>query len=96
MKKVEVEKHQPSCLFAHELINKLAAIVGHSDLLKERLTGDAESLLRLDRIREIAAFTAQALAKHQCVLDAALKSQMAKKSVLPATGIAESSEGHFA
>jgi len=58
--------YQPACVFAHDLVNKLAVIVGICDLLSARLGQDVESIRRLALIRDIASSTAKDLATHPC------------------------------
>jgi hypothetical protein len=59
------ERHQPACMIAHNLVNKLAAIVGHSDLLIEKTTPGTEYAARLTVIRDIAESAAKELGRHQ-------------------------------
>lgn len=59
------ERHQPVCMVAHDLVNKLSAIVGHCDLLIEITERDPEYARRLTLIRDIAKAAAEELAEHQ-------------------------------
>ena len=59
------ERHQPVCMVAHDLVNKLSAIVGHCDLLIEIMGRDVEYAGRLTLIRDIAKAAAEELTEHQ-------------------------------
>ena len=61
----EGERHQPVCLVAHDLVNKLAAIVSHCDLLSEMPELGTEYARRLVVIRDLAASAAKQLSEHQ-------------------------------
>jgi hypothetical protein len=52
-------------MVAHNVISKLAAIVGRCDLLNERKQSDAESAKHVAAIREIAESTIKELTEHQ-------------------------------
>lgn len=73
MEKRNLGKHQPSCILAHDLINKLTVIVGRCDLLKERAPEDSECLKHLALIRDAAKAMAEELNQHQCRLDAMMR-----------------------
>ena len=60
----EREPHEPACLVAHNVISKLAAIVGRCDLLNERKQS-IESAKHIAAIREIAESTIKELTEHQ-------------------------------
>jgi hypothetical protein len=66
--KPELGKYQPSCNLAHGLVNKLSAIVGYCDLLKDDAPEDSVYRNRLDSIRIIAKSMAQELQQHECDL----------------------------
>jgi hypothetical protein len=60
------EKHQPRCVVAHDVVNKLSAIIGFCDLLKERVEEhDAECAKRLGLIHDLAQSAAKELVEHQ-------------------------------
>jgi len=59
------EKPQQQTYFVHDLINKLSAIIGHCDLLKERIELGAEYAKRVNMIRDLADSAARELAEHQ-------------------------------
>ena len=70
------EKHQPPCLLAHDLLNKLSAIVGYSDLLLEKVEqeeGGTECVMRLKRIHALAVSAAKDLSDHQCQLSSVVR-----------------------
>ncbi len=69
MEKIDLGKHQPSCMLAHRLINQLSVIVGHCDLIKEIATEHPKCLARLSTIREVAKAMAKELNEHQCEID---------------------------
>jgi hypothetical protein len=64
------ERRQPSWAFAHNLVNKLSAIVGHCDLLDEMTEQGTESARRITRIRDIAESAAKELTEHQRRIEA--------------------------
>jgi hypothetical protein len=69
MEKSNARNLQPACMLAHDLINRLAVIVGHCDLLTEDNPADSKCRKRLALIREIAYTAATELGEHQCHLD---------------------------
>lgn len=67
-----LQKHQPGCLLAHDMINKLSAIIGFCDLLQDKAeTADAECARRITAIHDLAKSTVKQLLEHQCQLYAA-------------------------
>ena len=64
------DRHQPACMAAHDLVNKLAAIVGHCDLLIEVTEQGTESARRLALIRDIAESAVKELNEHQRKIEA--------------------------
>jgi hypothetical protein len=68
MENIDLGRYQPSCILAHSLINKLSAIIGNCDLLKEEAPEDPKCLQRLGFIRETARAMAEELRVHQCHL----------------------------
>ncbi len=52
-------------LFAHNMINRLAVIVGHCDLLKELLVEDAKHMNHVDLIKKNALSMAEDLKDYQ-------------------------------
>jgi light-regulated signal transduction histidine kinase (bacteriophytochrome) len=68
------DKHQPSCLVAHDVVNKLSAIIGFCDLLKERVEPhDSECAKRLGLIHDLAQSAAKELVDHQVHRAAAIR-----------------------
>ena len=61
--------HEPACMIAHNVISKLAAIVGRCDLLNERRQS-IESRKHIAAIREIAESTIKELTGHQQMVEA--------------------------
>ncbi len=59
------KRNQPACLVAHDLLNKLSAIIGHCDLLNEMTEQGTEYARRISVIRELADSAAKELAEHQ-------------------------------
>ena len=59
------EKRDQRAYLAHDLINKLSAIIGHCDLLKEMTEQGAEYARRVGMIRDLADSAAKELAEHQ-------------------------------
>ena len=78
--KLDLEKYQPSCFLAHELVNKLTVIVGHCGLLEGHAPEDAECMNRIQAISELAKGMAEELNKHQCSINAATRAAEKKKS----------------
>jgi hypothetical protein len=52
----------------YDLVNKLAVIVGHCDLLREHLKAGSPSAKRMGSIQEIARGMAKELNEYQCRL----------------------------
>jgi|ERR1700691_5321299 len=66
----------------HDLVNKLAVIVGHCDLLGEHLKAGSPSAKRVDSIQEIARGMAKELNEYQCQLaECARSAEMKKRGV---------------
>ena len=68
MEKSNRESYQPTCLFAHHLINKLSTIVGSCDLASEQVEPGTEYAKHLALIRDTAKEMARELVVHQCQL----------------------------
>ena len=79
----DLGKYQPSCLLAHELVNKLSVVVGYCDLLKDHMPEDSAGQEQLRKIREIGLSMAEELTAHQCSIEAmtreALKSSLGSR-----------------
>ena len=66
----ERERHEPACMVAHNLISKLAAIVGRCDLLNEGTKQSAGSAKHIAVIRDIAESAIKELTEHQRSIEA--------------------------
>jgi light-regulated signal transduction histidine kinase (bacteriophytochrome) len=58
-------RHQPGYLVAHNLVNKLSAIIGHCDLLSQNAAQGTECAQRLGMIHDLAKSAAKELTDHQ-------------------------------
>jgi len=67
---VNTAHHEPASIVAHNLVNKLSAIVGFCDLLYEKIEKDAdpESAKQIGLIHDLAKSAAQELIEHQSEL----------------------------
>jgi hypothetical protein len=83
VEKPDLGKYQPSCLLAHELVNKLSVVVGYCDLLRDHMPEDSVAQEQLCKIRELAKAMAEELNTHQCAIEAmtreALKSSLGSR-----------------
>ena len=75
MEKKRPECHHPVCIFAHDLVNQLAVIVGRCDLLLDPKQSEAERARQLKEIHDTVWSMARKLAEHRCQL--ALVTQIA-------------------
>jgi hypothetical protein len=71
--------YQLTSPLTHDLVNKLAVIVGHCDLLSEHLKAGSPSAKRVGSIQEIARGMAQELNEYQCHLAECARSAEVKK-----------------
>jgi len=71
--------YQLTSPLTHDLVNKLAVIVGHCDLLSEHLKAGSPSAKRVGSIQEIARGMAQELNQYQCQLAECARSAEVKK-----------------
>jgi light-regulated signal transduction histidine kinase (bacteriophytochrome) len=77
------EKHIPTCLVAHDVVNKLSAIIGFCDLLEERVEQqDSECAQRLRVIHDLAQSAAKELVEHQGHRSAAIRSVETRDKVV--------------
>lgn len=83
MGKNSTEQYRPSCLLAHDLINKLTTILGACELLKDKAEGDDECMRRLHTIHETAKSIATDLQQHQCHLEDAVRTQLIRRGDIP-------------
>jgi len=68
MKKLSEERQSITDPFIHDLVNKLAVIVGHCDLLSEHLKEGSQCAKRVGTIQEIAREMGKELKEYQCLL----------------------------
>jgi hypothetical protein len=80
----DLGKYQPSCILAHELVNRLSVIVGYCDLLADEAPEDTKCLKRLNAIRCIAKTMADDLTKHQCQLGILARESLRAPEEMPA------------
>jgi hypothetical protein len=59
------KRHEPACMVAHEMVGKMANIIGHCDLLSEMLKSNSEALRRVSLIRDIAKTCVAELREHE-------------------------------
>jgi hypothetical protein len=57
--------HEPACLLAHDLVNKLSVIIGNCDLMTEQVQAGSECAKRLRLIHDVAQGIARELNEHQ-------------------------------
>lgn len=60
--------YQPDCPLAHSLINKLAVIVGHCDLLVEKTPDNSPLFARVRLVRDLAKEVGAEIGQLQCDL----------------------------
>jgi hypothetical protein len=63
----------PTCCLAHDLLNKLTAIIAECELLQIEAPA-AATVSRAHNIRDLAGQIAQRVVRHQCTLDEVLRS----------------------
>jgi hypothetical protein len=68
MEKLVGGRHQPVCMLAHDLLNKLSVIIGVCDILTEHAESNPECAKRLAVINDTAKSMAKELASHECQL----------------------------
>jgi hypothetical protein len=68
MEQSSKEKFQPECPLAHDLVNRLCALIGHCDLALEKTQEDSPALKHMLLIRNIAGVMAKELNQFQCDL----------------------------
>ncbi len=67
-------KYPPNCLLFHDIVNKLAVILGNCELARERVVSeslDSEWTKRLDAIHNAAAAVLEDVKRHRCDLESA-------------------------
>jgi hypothetical protein len=68
MEETSRSNYQPDCPLAHDLINKLAVIVGQCDLLVEKTPKDSPLLKQTLLVRDLAKAVGSELGQLQCDL----------------------------
>jgi hypothetical protein len=68
--KSKAERHAPACMLAHQMINKVSAIIGHCDLFLEKTEPGTPHANRISVIREIAQTAVKELVEHQQQVEA--------------------------
>jgi hypothetical protein len=64
------ERHEPACMVAHNMVNVLSDIIGHCDLLSEKIEPGTEAARRLATVRDLAESAVKQLTEHQRALAA--------------------------
>jgi hypothetical protein len=74
--------HDLALTTVRDLVNKLAVISGHCDLISDRLNAGSQCAKRVGAIQEIARGMAKELNEYQCQLrESARTTQMQKRDV---------------
>ena len=63
--RMEKSPHEPECMLAHELIDKLANLIGHCDLLSEEMEAGLRFANRVGVIQNAARKLVRDLIEHQ-------------------------------
>jgi len=72
-------EHQPTCLLAHSLLNKLSVIVGFCQLLEEEARSGTALARRAGMIHDMAKDMGEEIVTHQCRLSEADRSRELQK-----------------
>jgi hypothetical protein len=72
---MDKSRHEPECMLAHQLIDKLANIVGHCDLLGGDMGGEMRFAYRVNIIQKAARKLTAELVDHQRELSAECKTK---------------------
>lgn len=72
--------YQPTCMLAHDLLNKLSVIVGLCELVSAEAEPGTECATRLAAIQDTAKSLAREVVKRQCQLSALSPSTDSRKS----------------
>jgi hypothetical protein len=59
------EPHEPACMVAHNMVNILSDIIGHCDLLSEKIEQGTEAARGLATVRDLAESAVKQLTEHQ-------------------------------
>lgn len=68
MQQIDLESHCPACIFAHELVNKLAVIVGRCQLIQDPAQSEEARSKHVSQIHEAAKSACEMLQHHNCQL----------------------------
>jgi len=63
--KSKEDRHQPACMMAHTLTDKIGGIVSRCDLLNQNLELASEAAKQVTAIRKIAVSALEELKEHQ-------------------------------
>lgn len=70
----EIDMNEPRgrhfCLLAHNVVNKLSAILGHCEILDAEAHADPRCIERLHKIRDLASSAAAMLQNGECEVEA--------------------------
>ena len=70
----EIDMNEPRgrhfCLLAHNVVNKLSAILGHCEILDAEADADPQCIERLHKIRDLASSAAAMLQNDECEVEA--------------------------
>jgi hypothetical protein len=75
------DQYQLDCPLVHSLINKLTVIVGHCDLLVERVPENSPLFARMLLVRDMAKSVGEELGQLQCDLARSRVTQEQKEPV---------------
>ncbi len=93
MSELGENEHAPSCLLAHDFVNKLTIIIGNCDLLLEREAEaevpDSHAMRRLQVIRDAASRLAGDIQQHTCEI-----SSLARETLMQARPAVEVSDAN--
>lgn len=76
-----VATHQSMCSLSHQILNKLSVIIGSCDLLMEDLeesaNPDAQTIRRLEMVRDVARELGEEVKERRCVLESEMRIALA-------------------
>jgi hypothetical protein len=81
-KLIEIRREELALPTVRDLVNSLAVIVGHCDLLRDQIEAESQSGRRIHAVREIAQGMAKELNDYQCqLLESARRAGRQKRGV---------------
>jgi hypothetical protein len=81
-KLIEIRREELALPMVRDLVNSLAVIVGHCDLLRDQIEAESQSGRRIHAVREIAQGMAKELNDYQCqLLESARRTGRQKRGV---------------